>query len=299
MAMTEAVARLPTLCSQLARFSQNIDAICPGLTRRSAGHRKNCSMPDSEKLRAVVTGAARGLGLEVCRQLAAQGHHVVLTARTLAKAEQAASALGAGVEAAELDVTSDVSVAAFAKRLGPIDVLVNNAGVSLRGFDESVVERTLAVNFFGALHVTQALLPLVQDDGNVVMVSSGMGELSAYSPALRARFLDESLDVSGLVALVEDFQSAVSAGRHTELGWPSSAYRVSKAALNALTRILSKKSERLRLNAVCPGWVQTDMGGSSAPRTVAEGARGIVWAATLGAGGPHGGFYRDGKLVSW
>jgi len=132
-----------------------------------------------------------------------------------------------------------------------------------------------------------------------VMVSSGMGELSAYSPALRARFLDDALDVEGLVALVDEFAGAVAEGKHSAQGWPSSAYRVSKAALNALTRILAKRSERVHVNAVCPGWVQTDMGGAGAPRSVAEGARGIVWAATLRQGGPHGGLFRDGKPIPW
>jgi carbonyl reductase 1 len=256
-------------------------------------------MPDSQKLRAVVTGASRGLGLTVCRQLVELGHHVVLTARDPERAEHAASAWGGSVEAAELDVTNGESIAAFAKRLGPIDVLVNNAGVSLRGFDASVVRDTLAVNFFGALHVTRALLPLLSDGGNVVMVSSGMGELSSYSPALRARFSDEALEVDGLVALVDEFASDVTAERHTARGWPSSAYRVSKAALNALTRILAKKSPRLHVNAVCPGWVRTDMGGSGAPRSVEAGASGVVWAATLGAGEPTGGFFRDRKHIPW
>jgi carbonyl reductase 1 len=256
-------------------------------------------MPQSQKLRAVVTGASRGLGLEVCRQLLHLGHHVVLTAREQEKAERAAHALGGEVEAAELDVTSEESISAFAKRLGPIDVLVNNAGVSLQGFDATVVRGTLAVNFFGALHVTQALLPLLSDGGNVVMVSSGMGELSAYSPALRASFLDEELEVDGLVALVDEFASDVAAGRHTARGWPTSAYRVSKAALNALTRILAKKSPRLRVNAVCPGWVRTDMGGDGAPRDVEAGASGVVWAATLGPGEPSGSFFRDRKRIPW
>lgn len=256
-------------------------------------------MPDAKKLRVVVTGGNRGLGLEVCRQLAEQGHQVVLTARTLPVAEQAAATLRGTVDAAELNVTSSESIAGFAKRLGPIDVLVNNAGISMKGFDEEVVRGTLGVNFFGALHVTQALLPLVQDGGNVVMVSSGMGELSAYSPALRARFADESLTVDGLIALVDEFAHEVGQGRHSAQGWPSSAYRVSKAALNALTRILDRNNPRLRVNAVCPGWVQTDMGGKSAPRSVAEGARGIVWAATLREGGPHGGFFRDGRAIQW
>lgn len=256
-------------------------------------------MPDAKKLRVVVTGGNRGLGLEVCRQLAEQGHRVVLTARTLAVAEQAAAPLRGSVDAAELNVTSSESIAGFAKRLGPIDALVNNAGVSMRGFDEDVVRGTLGVNFFGALHVTQALLPLLQDGGNVVMVSSGMGELSAYSSALRARFMDESLTVEGLVALVDEFAHEVGQARHTAQGWPSSAYRVSKAALNALTRVLDRQHPRLRINAVCPGWVQTDMGGKSAPRSVAEGARGIVWAASLRDGGPHGGFFRDGRAIEW
>ncbi|MDF3068458.1 MAG: short-chain dehydrogenase/reductase [Polyangiaceae bacterium] len=256
-------------------------------------------MPENQKLRVVVTGASRGLGFEVCRQLAHLGHHVVLTAREQARAERAAASVGARIEAAELDVTSVESIAAFAKRLGPIDALVNNAGISLKGFDSSVVSGTLAVNFFGALHVTQALLPLVSDGGNVVMVSSGMGELSVYSSALRAHFLDEALDVDGLVALVDDFASAVATGRHTERGWPTSAYRVSKAALNALTRIVAAKSPRLHVNAVCPGWVRTDMGGSSALRSLEEGASGIVWAATLGAGEPTGGFFRDRKRIPW
>jgi NAD(P)-dependent dehydrogenase (short-subunit alcohol dehydrogenase family) len=111
--------------------------------------------------------------------------------------------------------------------------------------------------------------------------------------------LDPSLDVASLIALVGEFERAVEAGTHTAQGWPSSAYRVSKAALNALTRILAKQSARVHVNSVCPGWVQTDMGGSGASRTVQEGAKGIVWAATLGPDGPHGGFFRDGKAIAW
>jgi carbonyl reductase 1 len=177
--------------------------------------------------------------------------------------------------------------------------LVNNAGISMKGFDANVVRGTLAVNFFGALRVTQALEPLVADGGNIVMVSSGMGELNAYSPTIKARFLDEQLSVDRLVALVAEFEAGVKAGRHEAEGWPSSAYRVSKAALNALTRILARQSARVHVNSVCPGWVQTDMGGASASRTVEQGARGIVWAATLATDGAHGGFFRDGKAIPW
>jgi carbonyl reductase 1 len=266
-------------------------------------------MSNSEQKWAIVTGGNRGLGLEACRQLAQRGYGVVLTARDLTQAREAAAQLaGTGasagaVQAAQLDVTDDASVRAFAEQVqasfGPLHALVNNAGISMKGFDVEVVRGTLGVNFFGALRVTLALAPLLVDGGNIVMVSSGMGELNAYSPAITARFLDEALGVDGLVALVGDFEASVKAGRHEADGWPSSAYRVSKAALNALTRILARQSTRLHVNAICPGWVKTDMGGPSASRTVEQGARGIVWAATLGADGAHGGFFRDGRPIPW
>lgn len=253
----------------------------------------------------VVTGGNRGLGHETARQLAQRGYAVVLTARDGKAAEAAAKELATvgEVYAATLDVSEPASIDAFARQVearhSNLFGLVNNAGVSLQGFDEAVVRGTLAVNFFGALHVTQALAPLIADGGSIVMVSSGMGELSAYSPELRARFLDPSLTLSALLALLDEFGQGVRAGKHRERGWPSSAYRVSKASLNALTRILARDSERLRVNAVCPGWVRTDMGGSGASRSVEQGARGIVWAATLPSNGPHGGFYRDGKPIDW
>jgi len=262
-------------------------------------------MSNSKGKWGIVTGGNRGLGLETCRQLAQKGYSVVLTARDLTQAQEAAANLArAGtVQAAHLDVTDEASVRAFAEQaeasFGPLHALVNNAGISMKGFDVDVVQGTLGVNFFGALRVTQALSPLLVDGGNVVMVSSGMGELNAYSSAIKARFLDEALGVDGLVALVGEFAAAVKNGQHEAAGWPSSAYRVSKAALNALTRILARQSARLHVNAICPGWVKTDMGGPSASRTVEQGARSIVWAATLGADAPNGGFFRDNKAIGW
>jgi NAD(P)-dependent dehydrogenase (short-subunit alcohol dehydrogenase family) len=208
------------------------------------------------------------------------------------------------VETFRLDVTDAGSVAALAASLtGGVDILVNNAGVSLHGFDSEVVRQTLAVNFYGAMNVTDRMLPLVRPHGRIVMVSSGMGELSAFSPDLRARFESPSLTRAELVALVQSFARDVAEGAHAARGWPSSAYRVSKAALNALTRILAREladdPRRILVNAVCPGWVRTSMGGPSAPRSVEQGARTPVWAALLPDSGPSGGFFRDERPIPW
>lgn len=251
---------------------------------------------------AVVTGANQGIGLETCRQLAEMGYSVILTSRSETAGRVAAEKLG--VEYRRLDVTSAEDIAALVKDLAgerrTIDVLVNNAAVSMDGFDMNVVRTTLGVNFFGALAVTDALLPLIQDDGTIVMVASGMGELHAYSPAIRARFSDPNLTRDQLVALVPEFIDAVAAGRHAKAGWPTSAYRVSKAGIVALARVLARDlaPRRIRVVAACPGWVRTRMGGRSAPRKVEQGAASIVWAATDPAAA-SGGFYRDGRAAPW
>jgi NAD(P)-dependent dehydrogenase (short-subunit alcohol dehydrogenase family) len=133
-----------------------------------------------------------------------------------------------------------------------------------------------------------------------VMVSSGMGELSCLGSALRDRFLDPHLTRDALIALMRAFIEDVEHGRHSKVGWPSSAYAVSKVGMNALVRILAPElaGRKIRVNAVTPGWVRTDMGGTGAPRSVEDGAASIVWAAAA-EDGPTGGFFRDGQQTSW
>lgn len=224
---------------------------------------------------AVVTGGNRGIGLETCRQLAALGHRVVLTARDAAKGEAAARKLGAGVEAHRLDVTSVTDATALAEHLadryGQLDVLVNNAAIGYDTWqrvstaDLHQVREAAETNVYGPWQLVQALLPLLRASrqARIVNVSSGAGAID-------------------------------------DLGAGTPAYSITKLALNGLTLMLARdlRHDRILVNAVCPGWVDTDMGGGGG-RPVAEGAAGVVWAATLPGGGPTGGFFRDRRKIPW
>jgi len=259
---------------------------------------------------AVVSGSNKGIGLEIVRQLARSGVHAALTSRSEAAGQAARAALEreglrAGYHA--LDVTDEQSVRALARWIeaehGGLDILVNNAGVAFDGFDAEIARATLETNLFGALRLTDALLPLLRPGARIVMVSSGLGDRGALAPPLRARFDEATLTRDALLALMRKFIADVAAGRHASEGWPSSAYRVSKIGLNALTVILGRElaadGRGILCNAACPGWVRTDMGGPHAPRSEEEGADTPVWLALLPPGGPQGGIFRDRKPAAW
>jgi NAD(P)-dependent dehydrogenase (short-subunit alcohol dehydrogenase family) len=229
---------------------------------------------------AVVTGANRGIGFEICRQLAAKGISVVLTSRDEAKGRMAVAQLrsqGLEIEFYQLDVTDTSGIQRLggflARKYGAADILVNNAGImadakgtGMLGVPLQIIRTTMETNVYGPLTLCRELVPLMRKKnyGRIVNISSGLGQLS-------------------------------------EMGGGMPAYRMSKTALNALTRTLAAelKGTNILVNSMCPGWVKTDMGGPNAVKTLAEGADTAVWLATLPDGGASGGFYRDRKAISW
>lgn len=237
----------------------------------------------TDKRVALVTGANRGMGLEIVRQLSRLGLIAVLAARDLEKGKVAAATLAAeefDVPVVALDVTDADSIRAAVAEVrglfGRIDVLVNNAAILKEGLlpeDTSVldvsgdlVNQTFLTNTVGPLRMIQATVPGMRERGygRIVNLSSGAGQLA-------------------------------------EMGSGFPAYRLSKSALNALTRTTAAElgAHEIKINSVCPGWVRTDMGGPHATRTVEHGAETAVWLATLPEDGPTGGFFRDMKPIPW
>jgi NAD(P)-dependent dehydrogenase (short-subunit alcohol dehydrogenase family) len=222
---------------------------------------------------ALVTGANRGIGLEIARQLAAGGLRVVLGSRNAEAGKRAAEGLTGNVRVEQLDVSDPESVSGCAERLAAdgveVDVLVNNAGIyvttALLEADEAALMETMQVNLIGAWRTARAFVPGMRERGwgRVVNVSTGY-----------AHFAD----------------SAPQAG----------IYGLSKVSLNALTRMVAAEAgPQVKVNCMSPGWVATDMGGAGAPTSPEEGADTAVWLATLPDNGPTDGFFHRRREIPW
>ena len=240
----------------------------------------------NDKKIALITGANKGIGKEIARQLGARGMTVLIGARDTTRGEEAAAELkasGADARAISLDVTDQASIAEAARRIeaefGRLDVLVNNAGIALEtgapgAFDIDVLRRTYETNFFGVAAVTNALLPLLKKSqaGRVVNMSSGLGSLT----------------------------------QNSDPNWPFGhvkplAYNSSKAALNMFTIILAAelKDTPIKVNAADPGYTATDLNHNTGTRTVEQGATEAVRLATLPSDGPSGGYFDEDGVVPW
>jgi NAD(P)-dependent dehydrogenase (short-subunit alcohol dehydrogenase family) len=228
---------------------------------------------------ALVSGGNRGIGFAVCKGLNQVGLQVIMGSRDIENGQLAAERLqneGVKVDPHQLDVTAPTSIEALKayilKKYGRLDVLVNNAGVHLDSGQSflnvpiDTVNQTYEINLYGALRLCQTFVPLMKEHqyGRIVNVSSDMGSLS-------------------------------------HMGGRSVAYRTSKAGINALTRVMASemRGTNIKVNTMSPGWVRTDMGGPSAPRSPEEGADTIIWLATLPDDGPSGGFFKDREPVPW
>ncbi len=220
---------------------------------------------------ALISGAYRGLGYEVAWQLSERGWNVIVTARRRDQGSTAAAKLKKATFV-ELDVTDDASVARAAKAVSKLDVLINNAAIIAAGDEDILTIRpellaaSIATNALGALRLSQAFVPrlLKSPVGRIVNVSSGAGQLS-------------------------------------DMGTWAPAYSASKTALNAITCLLAAalKDKGVAVNSVCPGWCRTDMGGPAAPRSVEQGAAGIVWLAADAPQERTGLFWRDKEVIAW
>jgi NAD(P)-dependent dehydrogenase (short-subunit alcohol dehydrogenase family) len=228
---------------------------------------------------ALVTGGNRGIGYELVKQLAQKGFKVILASRDSEMGHEVAQKLkesNLDVSLLVMDVNNQESIRQAAitvnERYGKLDVLINNAGVYLEenkklvAMDPSILEKTMATNFFGVYHVIRSFIPLMEKQGygRIINVSSEYGAMS-------------------------------------EMSYPGvGAYKLSKFAINGLTRLVAAEiNSDIKINAVDPGWVSSDMGGPSAPKSPKQAAESIFWLATIGPEGPNGGFFRDGIRIDW
>lgn len=268
----------------------------------------------------VVTGGNKGIGFEVCRQVAVEWPtaDVILASRDQDRAEAAVATLKAdGVSnvrfLATLDVASAESVAAFAAALAAavsrVDVLVNNAGVFVGKIvgdpvDRPTAEKAVNVNLRGTMAVTRALLPLLRTSpqGRIVNVATQAAKLSAVDELVQAKLLDETATTDAVASLADSYLETLERGVMS--GWSDQMYAISKLLLlaysDALARQFSAAKEVVTVNCVCPGMCGTDMTHYSFPRTAAEGAEGVVYlCVSPDVANVSGGYYYEKKAISW
>ncbi|XP_003420697.2 carbonyl reductase [NADPH] 1 [Loxodonta africana] len=270
---------------------------------------------------ALVTGANKGIGFAIARELCRQfSGDVVLTARDEARGRAAVQQLqaeGLSPRFHQLDIDDLQSIRALRdflpREYGGLNVLVNNAGIAFKRADSTPfhiqAEVTLKTNFFGTRDVCTALLPLIKPQGRVVNVSSmvSLGALRSCSPELQQKFRSETITEEELVALMNKFVEDTKNGVHQKEGSPNTAYGVSKIGVTVLSRIYARNlsaqrgGDKILLNACCPGWVRTDMAGPRATKSPEEGAETPMYLALLpsDADGPHGQFVTEERVERW
>lgn len=277
----------------------------------------------------ITSNAVRNLALEYPSSPLKSGPFLIyLTARSAERGAEAVKTLNsdpalkkAGVLAQDggdttikyhsLDISQTKSIQEFRDFLKSehpdgIDMVVNNAGIAMQGFDANVVKETLHTNYYGSLEATQDLLPLLRQGGRMVNVCSMAGKLNKYSDSIRSAFLKAAeTDVPAATAIMEKFKAAVADGKEKEAGFPSAAYAVSKAGEIAMTKAVAmeeakrNKSKGVLINACCPGYVVTDMTRGGGNKTVDEGAKTPVMLALADIGGRTGGFWQSEREIEW
>jgi len=248
---------------------------------------QNKDMENHTRKIALVTGANKGLGFEISKQLAQKGIRVILGARDAHKGREACEKLkkeGLDVDFCLLDVNShesiDKAVSWLKQELGELHILVNNAGVlldrttSVLDVDFDTLSQTLQTNLYGAFLMCQTCIPLMKESnyGRIVNMSSTLGSFAEISDP--------------------------SSPYYDTL---TPTYRLSKTALNAVTALFAKelRGTNILINSACPGWVKTDMGSEAAPLNIEQGADTPVWLATLPDDGPTGGFFNNRQPIAW